>query len=108
VPVAAAAIVTVKGYLVAAEFVPDVALSDQFSAWPAITLPVFIAMMFCATLGGNATLVGSSANIVTAGICSREGKPVTFSRFLRYGLPVATAQLVASAIYVLVLSHFMR
>ncbi|APR38491.1 SLC13 family permease [Paraburkholderia sp. SOS3] len=108
VPVAAASIITVKGYLVVAEVVPDIALSDQFSSWPASTLPVFIGMMFGATLGGNATLVGSSANIVTAGICAREGKPVTFSRFLRYGLPVTTAQLAASAVYVLVLPYFMR
>ncbi|MFC0402306.1 SLC13 family permease [Paraburkholderia rhizosphaerae] len=108
VPVAAASIVMVKGYLVAAEFVPDIALSDRFSAWPAVTLPVFIAMMFGATLGGNATLVGSAANIVTAGICSREGKPVTFARFLRYGLPVTIAQLAVSAVYVLILARFMR
>ncbi|MDQ7980668.1 SLC13 family permease [Paraburkholderia sp. SARCC-3016] len=108
VPVAAASIITVKGYLVVAEVVPDIALSDQFSSWPASTLPVFIGMMFGATLGGNATLVGSSANIVTAGICAREGKPVTFSRFLRYGLPVTIVQLAASAVYVLVLPYFMR
>jgi Na+/H+ antiporter NhaD/arsenite permease-like protein len=108
VPVAAASIVMVKGYLVAAEFVPDVALSDQFTQWPAATIPVFVGMMFGATLGGNATLVGASANIVSVGICAREGKPVTFARFLRYGLPVTIAQLAASAVYVLVLAHFMR
>lgn len=108
VPVAAASIVMVKGYLVAAEFVPDVALSDQFTQWPAATIPVFVGMMFGATLGGNATLVGASANIVSAGICAREGKPVTFARFLRYGLPVTIAQLAVSAVYVLGLAHFMR
>jgi len=37
VPVAAASIVMVKGYLVAAEFVPDSALSDQFTQWPPVT-----------------------------------------------------------------------
>jgi Na+/H+ antiporter NhaD/arsenite permease-like protein len=108
VPVAAASIVTVKGYLVAAEFVPDVALSDQFTQWPAATIPVFVGMMFGATLGGNATLVGAAANIISAGICAREGRPVTFARFLRYGLPVTIAQLAASAVYVLVLAHLMR
>jgi Na+/H+ antiporter NhaD/arsenite permease-like protein len=106
VPVAAASIVMVKGYLVAAEFVPDVALSDQFTQWPDATVPVFVAMMFGATLGGNATLVGAAANIVSAGICAREGKPVTFARFLRYGLPVTVVQLAVSAVYVLVLAHF--
>ncbi|MBP0595093.1 citrate transporter [Paraburkholderia sp. LEh10] len=108
VPVAAASIVMVKGYLVAAEFVPDVAMSDQFTQWPAATIPVFVGMMFGATLGGNATLVGAAANIVSAGICARAGKPVTFARFLRYGLPVTIAQLAVSAVYVLVLAHLMR
>ncbi len=105
VPVAAASIVMVKGYLVAAEFVPDIALSDQFTQWPPATIPVFVGMMFGATLGGNATLIGAAANIVSAGICAREGRPVTFATFLRYGLPVTLVQLAASALYVLVLAR---
>jgi Na+/H+ antiporter NhaD/arsenite permease-like protein len=108
VPVAAASIVLVKGYLVAAEFVPDTALSDQFTQWPPVTIPVFVGMMFGATLGGNATLIGASANIVSAGICAREGRPVTFATFLRYGLPVTLVQLTASALYVLALARFTR
>lgn len=59
--------------------------------------------MFGATLGGNATLIGASANVVAAGICARQGKPVTFIRWLRYGLPLTACQLVVSALYVLVL-----
>lgn len=108
VPVAAASIVMVKGYLVAAGFVPDAALSDQFIQWPPVTIPVFVGMMFGATLGGNATLIGAAANIVSAGICAREGKPITFASFLRYGLPVTLVQLGASAVFVLVLARFMR
>ena len=55
IPVVAAALVMTKGYLVAAEVVPETALASGFIDWPAVTLPVFIAMMFGATLGGNAT-----------------------------------------------------
>jgi Na+/H+ antiporter NhaD/arsenite permease-like protein len=108
VPVAAASIVMVKGYLIMAEVVPDTALSPQFSQWPAVSIPVFVGMMFGATLGGNATLVGASANIVAAGICGRHGTPVTFATFLRYGLPITVAQLTISAVYVIVLSRLMR
>ncbi|PCE32232.1 ArsB/NhaD family transporter [Burkholderia ubonensis] len=108
VPVAAASIVMVKGYLVAAEVVPETALSTHFTHWPAVAIPVFVAMMFGATLGGNATLIGASANIVSAGICARQGAPVTFMRFLRIGLPVTLCQLAASALYVIVLSRLMR
>ncbi|MGT2494885.1 hypothetical protein ACU4GD_42000 [Cupriavidus basilensis] len=46
VPVAAASILMVKGYLVAAEVVPDAALAEQFTQWPAATIPVFVGMMF--------------------------------------------------------------
>ncbi|MGT2429543.1 hypothetical protein ACU4HD_13880 [Cupriavidus basilensis] len=98
----------VKGYLVAAEVVPDAALAEQFTQWPAATIPVFVGMMFGATLGGNATLIGASANIVAAGICAREGKPVTFATYMRYGLPITVAQLAASAVYVIVLTRLMR
>ena len=73
IPVVAAALIMTKGYLVAAEAVPEVALAAGFTDWPTATLPVFIAMMFGATLGGNATLVGASANIVAVGICATEG-----------------------------------
>jgi len=108
VPVAAASIVMVKGYLVMAEVVPETALSAGFSHWPAISIPVFIAMMFGATLGGNATLVGASANIVAAGICARQGTPVTFGIFLRYGLPITIVQLAVSALYVFGLSRLLN
>jgi Na+/H+ antiporter NhaD/arsenite permease-like protein len=107
VPVAAASILMVKGYLVAAEVVPETALSAHFTQWPAISLPVFVAMMFGATLGGDATLIGASANIVSAGVCAREGEPVTFGKFLRFGLPTL-CQLAAAAVYVLVFQRWMR
>ncbi len=100
VPVVAAALVMTKGYLVAVEAVPEIALAGGFTDWPAATLPVFIAMMFGATLGGNATLIGASSNIVTAGICAAEGERLTFGRFLRFGLPITLAQLTMAAIYV--------
>src|SRR5260370_10853953 len=108
VPVAAASILMIKGYLVAAEVVPEVAFSPHFTQWPPASIPVFVGMMFGATLGGNATLIGASANIVAAGICARHGKPVTFATFLRYGLPVTAAQLAVSALYVLALLRILR
>lgn len=104
IPVVAAALITTKGYLVAVEAVPEFALAGGFVDWPAATLPVFIAMMFGATLGGNATLIGASANIVAAGICASHGQKLTFARFMRYGVPITCVQLAVSAVYVLMLS----
>jgi Na+/H+ antiporter NhaD/arsenite permease-like protein len=103
IPVVAASLVMTKGYLVAAEVVPELALGDGFTDWPTATLPVFIAMMFGATLGGNATLIGASANIVSAGICASHGERVSFLRFARYGAPLAVVQLALGALYLLAL-----
>ena len=107
-PVVAASLLLVKGYLVVAEVVPEAALSTAFLDWPQSTLPVFIAMMFGATLGGNSTLIGAAANVVSAGICATNGKPVTFVRFMRYGLPITICQLAMSALYVFVLFKVLR
>jgi hypothetical protein len=85
----------VKGYLVAVEAVPEAALGVHFTDWPAAVIPLFVAMMF-----------GASANIVSIGICARNGKRVTFAGWLRYGLPVTACQLTVSALYVLALFYF--
>jgi Na+/H+ antiporter NhaD/arsenite permease-like protein len=107
IPIVAAMLLMVKGYMVTAELVPELALASNFNGWPQPVIPVFVAMMFAGTLGGNATLIGASANIISAGICASHGKPVTFMAFARYGLPLAVAQIAVSAIYVLGLIHYM-
>ena len=58
------------------------------------------ALALGADLGGNATLVGASANVVVAGIAARNGTPLSFWQFTRYGLVVAGATLLVSAFYV--------
>lgn len=103
IPIVAAVILIAKGYLVTAEMVPEMALAQNFTDWPLQTLPVFVSLMFAGTLGGNATLIGAAANIVSAGICASRGKPVSFARFMRYGLPVMACQMFVSALYVLFL-----
>jgi Na+/H+ antiporter NhaD/arsenite permease-like protein len=107
IPVVAASLIMAKGYLVAAQAVPEFALAPSFTDWPAATLPLFIAMMFGATLGGNATLIGASANIVSVGICNSQGAHVTFLRFARYGVPITLAQLTMGALYVLALTSLL-
>ena len=54
------------------------------------------ALALGADLGGNATAVGASANVVVLGIAARNGYPISFWRFTRYGL-VVTAVTVALA-----------
>ncbi|HAM53461.1 MAG TPA: citrate transporter [Nitrospiraceae bacterium] len=108
IPVVAAMLLLIKGYLVVAEIVPEYALGASFREWPSATIPVFVAMMFGGTLGGNATLIGASANVVSAGICAAEGKPIKFATFLRYGVPLTLCQLALSALYVWVLNILVK
>lgn len=103
IPVVAAMLLLIKGYFVVVELVPEEALGLTFSGWPAASLPVFVGMMFGATYGGNATLIGASANVVSAAICAANGQTVGFGRFMRYGLPVTLAQMSIAAVYVLLL-----
>lgn len=105
-PVVAGSLILIKGYLVVAQVVPEEAMGVNFTDWPAATLPIFLAMMFGATLGGNSTLIGSAANVVSAGICAKQGRRVSFVTFLRYGIPIALCQLGVSALYVLAFAYF--
>ena len=104
IPVVAAAILLAKGYLVMAKVVPELALGFGYTDWPSASLPIFAGMMFGGTLGGNATLIGSSATLVAAGICASHGRPVGFLSFMRYGAPIAACQLAIAAGYVWLLS----
>jgi Na+/H+ antiporter NhaD/arsenite permease-like protein len=53
-----------------------------------------------ACLGGNATLVGASANVVMASLSERSGHPIRFWCFIRYGLITTTMSLLLSSLYV--------
>lgn len=44
------------------------------------------ALALGADLGGNATAVGASANVVMLGIAARNGHPISFWHFTKYGL----------------------
>ncbi|GIH27143.1 membrane protein [Acrocarpospora phusangensis] len=46
------------------------------------------ALAFGADLGGNATAVGAAANVVIVGIAARNGHPISFWQFTKYGLIV--------------------
>jgi Na+/H+ antiporter NhaD/arsenite permease-like protein len=60
------------------------------------------ALAFGADLGGNATAVGAAANVVVLGIAVRNGVPISFWHFTKYGLivTVVTVGLVAPYLWV--------
>ncbi len=59
------------------------------------------ALVLGADLGGNATAIGASANVVVAGIAKREGHTISFWEFTRYGAVVAVVTLVIATPYLL-------
>ncbi len=63
--------------------------------------PLYWALSLGACLGGNATIVGASANIVVAGIAEKQGYPITFKRFAKMGIPITIATVGLSTLYLL-------
>ena len=53
-----------------------------------------------ADLGGNATAIGASANVVVLGIAERNRQPISFWQFTKYGLVVTVVTVALSAGYV--------
>jgi Na+/H+ antiporter NhaD/arsenite permease-like protein len=54
-----------------------------------------------ADLGGNATAVGASANVVVLGLAARAGTPISFWQFTRYGLITTLVTVGIATPYVL-------
>jgi Na+/H+ antiporter NhaD/arsenite permease-like protein len=103
IPLVVAMVPLLKQYVVTVGLAPAEVLSPDFAGqFPIEVLPLFYAMMYGATLGGNGTLVGASSNIVAAGISEQHGRRISFQTFLRYGIPVMVLQLVTAAVYVIV------
>jgi Na+/H+ antiporter NhaD/arsenite permease-like protein len=101
IPLVVAMVPLLKQYIVNIGMVGSEILDPNFSGnFPPEVLPLFYAMMFGATLGGNGTLVGASSNIVAAGISEQHGREISFHTFLRYGLPMMAVQLIISAIFI--------
>lgn len=50
--------------------------------------PLIWALAFGACLGGNGTLIGASANVVTAGMAEEAGYPISFNEFFKAGFPI--------------------
>jgi len=57
------------------------------------------ALALGADLGGNATAIGASANVVVLGIAERGRQPISFWQFTKYGLVIMLATVAVSALY---------
>lgn len=59
------------------------------------------ALNFGACFGGNATLIGASANIVTATLAERAGEKITFVGWLKPGIPVVIVSVAMADVWML-------
>lgn len=64
--------------------------------------PLWWALSLGACLGGNGTLVGASANVVTAGVMEKEGYRITFKDFTKLGFPLMIISIIISTVYLLI------
>jgi Na+/H+ antiporter NhaD/arsenite permease-like protein len=61
--------------------------------------PLWWSLALGACLGGNATIVGASANIVVANISATAGHPILFRQYFRYGVIIVVESLAISSVY---------
>ncbi|XP_060664551.1 P protein [Drosophila nasuta] len=84
-----------------------VKLVTSLVAKPSLGLPLqplVWALTLGASFGGNGTLYGASANVIAAGIAEQHGYKLSFTRYLKTGLPMMLAQVTLMTAY-LMLAH---
>ncbi len=60
----------------------------------------YFGLLIGATLGGNLTPIGASANIAAIGILRKDGETVTLKDFLRIGLPFTLSAVVVGYVFI--------
>ncbi|MEV0705414.1 ArsB/NhaD family transporter [Saccharopolyspora sp. NPDC050389] len=67
---------------------------------PGTSRALWWSLALGADLGGNATAIGASANVVAIGWAARSGHPISFWEFTKYGLAVTSVTIALSVLYV--------
>lgn len=63
---------------------------------------LFYGLSVGSAMGGNSSLIGASANMVTAGITERAGYPISYVTFLKVGLPATVITVAMAMVWLLV------
>lgn len=63
-------------------------------------MPVWWALSLGACFGGNATLIGASANVIVAGMAARQGQPISFLGFMKWSVPIMLLTVALATVYV--------
>lgn len=62
--------------------------------------PLWWALSLGACLGGNMTIIGAAANVIVSENAAKSGHPISFMRFLKYGVGVVVISLTISTVYI--------
>jgi len=65
--------------------------------------PLVWTLALGACLGGNGTIIGASANVVTAGLSQQYGYPISFMDFFRVGFPIMLVSMCVLTVWLLLL-----
>ena len=87
-----------------AAMIPVIVSITEASNGELSTAPLFWALAMGAGFGGNATPIGSSANVMTVAISERGPRPITTAEWTRAGLPVMVITCVVATVF-MVLFH---
>jgi Na+/H+ antiporter NhaD/arsenite permease-like protein len=60
------------------------------------------ALALGAVMGGNGTIIGSSANVVGCDMAKKHGIPINFIEYSKYALPTAMVALIISTVWLLI------
>lgn len=66
---------------------------------------LYFGLLCGATLGGNLTPIGASANITAVGLLRKEGHHVSFKDFFKIGLPLTLSALLTGYLFIWLVWH---
>ena len=66
------------------------------------TYPLWWCLSLGACLGGNMTIIGAAANVIVSEAAAHKNHPITFMRFLKYGICTMIISLLLSTVYIYV------
>ena len=66
----------------------------------AYTIPLWWSLSLGACLGGNMTIIGAAANVIVSEYANSKGYPISFMRFMKYGVCVVAISLLVSTGYI--------
>ena len=93
IPYVATMIPVIAG--IAAQMAPGLGVEPAIAA-----IPLYFGLLSGATLGGNITPIGASANIAAIGILRKEGYEVKNADFFKIGIPFTLSAIIPAYIYI--------